>query len=308
MKKRIGIQGVALMLCAMFLMNGCGFFAGEDDIAAPEQYENFTGRVSYLGPEGTYTEEATQLFFGPDGTYLPQKTVEEAVDKLLEGQSEYAVIPQENTIGGPVYNYVDELLSQESISVVGEVELTIRQALLVAEGTSLADVKVVYSHQQGIVQGKEWLETHLPEAEVVEVSSTAEGAKMVSEQGDGSCAAIASTGAAKVYGLQVAAENIQQNDNNRTRFYVLSSQKAYKGESDRMLFSAMGDAGDLPTLLKELMKYDLTLVSIHDRPEKTVLGNYIYLIEVENGSYSEYEKISKLPAFEFQYYGAFPVK
>lgn len=308
MKKRIGIQGVALMLCAMLLMNGCGFFAGEDDIAAPEQYENFTGRVSYLGPEGTYTEEATQLFFGPDGTYLPQKTVEEAVDKLLEGQSEYAVIPQENTIGGPVYNYVDELLSQESISVVGEVELTIRQALLVAEGTSLADVKVVYSHQQGIVQGKEWLETHLPEAEVVEVSSTAEGAKMVSEQGDGSCAAIASTGAAKVYGLQVAAENIQQNDNNRTRFYVLSSQKAYKGESDRMLFSAVGDAGDLPTLLKELMKYDLTLVSIHDRPEKTVLGNYIYLIEVENGSYSEYEKISKLPAFEFQYYGAFPVK
>lgn len=262
--------------------------------------------VSYLGPEGTYTEEAAQLFFGMDNQFYPEKTVGDAVFKMMKGEAEFAVIPQENTIGGPVYNYLDELLSHEGISVAGEIELPIRQALLAKEGTQLSDIKVVYSHAQGIAQGSEWLKENLPEAQVIEVSSTAEGAKMVSEAPDNSCAAIASTGAAKVYGISVLAENIQKNDFNKTRFYVLCDEPAGKDKNDRMMFTAAGDAGDLMALLDQMD--GLEIVSLHDRPEKTIIGRYVYMIECENAGYEEFERLLAVDAFELTYYGAFNVK
>ncbi len=161
--------------------------------AAPANEQSYSdAKISYLGPEGTYTQEACQNFFDNNSSYIPYTTVPEAVEALTSGESDYAVIPQENTIGGAVVDYVDTLIGTESVSVVGEVELPISQNLLVLPGTELSDIKTVYSHKQGIAQGKEWLSKNLPDAEVIEVSSTAEGAKMVSEGSDKSCAAIAS--------------------------------------------------------------------------------------------------------------------
>ena len=264
--------------------------------------------VSYLGPEGTYTEEASQLFFGMENAFYPQKTVADAVQMMLRGETEFAVIPQENTIGGPVYNYVDELLAHDGISIVGEVELPIRQALLVKEGTALADIVVVYSHAQGITQGAAWLKEYLPHAEVIEVSSTAEGARMVSEAAENNCAAIASTGAAKVYGIRVLAENIQQNEDNVTRFYALSKAAPNTATSDRMVFTATGDASALPRLLQVMADSGIELVSLHDRPQMTVLGSYVYLIECANAGYAAFEQLAAIEGFEYQYYGAFPVK
>ncbi len=302
----------AVMLVTVLAMTGCASGQVESPVAgigADEKIvENYEGAVSYLGPEGTYTQEATQKFFGNDGDYRPQKTVKDAVLQLLEGKCEYAVIPQENTIGGPVYDYIDELLSHENLTIKGEVELPIRQALLATQGTELQNIKVIYSHKQGITQGKDWIQKNLPNAEVVEVSSTAEGARMVSESDAGDCAAIASVGASKVYGLSVLAENIQQNEDNKTRFYILSTKQAGTGKSDRMVFSAAGKAGDLPKLIEEITKNNLNIISIHDRPEKTTLGRYVYLIECGNGSYNEYGKISSLHEFEFRYFGTFPVR
>lgn len=264
--------------------------------------------VSYLGPEGTYTEEASQLFFGMENEFRPQKTVSDAVSMMLSGETAFAVIPQENTIGGPVYNYVDELLSHTGISIAGEIELPIRQALLAKEGTELTDIAYVYSHAQGIAQGAAWLRENLPNAEVIEVSSTAEGAKMVSESADHRSAAIASTGAAKVYGIAVLQENIQQNEDNMTRFYVLSKDEPQKEISDRMVFTASGDASHLPELLKIIAENDIELVSLHDRPQKTVLGEYVYLIECKNAGHREFEIFASVEGFEYRYLGAFPVK
>ena len=267
-----------------------------------------TTSISYLGPEGTYTEEASLLFFGMENAFYPQKTVADAVQMMVDGKTEFAVIPQENTIGGPVYNYVDELLAHDDISIVGEVELPIRQALLVKEGTELADIIVVYSHAQGITQGAAWLKEHLPHAEVIEVSSTAEGARMVSEAAESNCAAIASTGAAKVYGIFVLAENIQQNEDNVTRFYVMSKAAPNTARTDRMLFTATGDASTLPQLLKTMADNGIELVSLHDRPEMTVLGRYVYLIECANTGYAEFELLTATEGFEYRYYGAFSAK
>ena len=315
---------LALIMCLGFA--GCSGSSGSSDASGSsdlqqEQDEEQTdsgtpaaeidfdsATVSYLGPEGTYTEEACGVFFEHKGRYIPYETVDDAVQALIDGKSKYAVIPQENTIGGAVIDYVDTLIARTELSVVGEVDLPISQNLLVLPGTDLKDIRTVYSHKQGIAQGKDWLEENLPDAEIVEVSSTAEGAKMVSEGDDKSLAAIASAGSAKVYGLEILAENIQNNDKNKTRFYVLSTEEPSKAESDRLAFIASGSAEDLPDLMDEIGGDDNSLVMIHDRPLKTELGEYYYVIECSDCSYEEYEEIQKDSGFEFRYLGSFCVK
>ena len=264
--------------------------------------------VSYLGPEGTYTQEACEKFFESQGTFIPYKTVNDAIKALNYGESNYAVIPQENTIGGPVIDYVDSLIAQTEVSVVGEVELPINQNLLAKKETKLSDIKTVYSHKQGIAQGKNWLNEYLPNAEIIEVSSTAQGAKMVSESKDDSCAAIASVGSSKVYNLNILAEKIQNNDNNKTRFYVLSKNSPSILSSDRLAFIAIGAAQNLPNLMKMMEEQKMTLIAIHDRPLKTELGQYYYLIECSNSNYISYKKLTNRSSFKFRYLGSFKVR
>ena len=122
-----------------------------------------TAKVSYLGPRGTYTEEACKTFFDEQASLQPYETVADAVEALLNGESRYAVIPQENTIGGAVIDYVDLLIAQPSLSVIGEVELPITQNLLSLPDAELSQIKTVYSHPQGLTQGAEWLKTNLPD-------------------------------------------------------------------------------------------------------------------------------------------------
>lgn len=282
--------------------------AQQDEQPAEPQISYEDAKVSYLGPRGTYTEEACQHFFEGKGEYLPYATVDEAVKALVDGQSNFAVIPQENTIGGAVIDYVDTLIGEGKVSVTGEVELTINQNLLVLPGAEQNGIKTVYSHKQGIAQGKEWLEKNLPDAEVIEVSSTAEGAKMVAEGKDPSCAAIASAGCSEVYGLDILAENIQNNDSNKTRFYVLTCAEPQTTQSDRLAFIATGSAEALPPLMEELDDRGITLVTIHDRPLKTELGEYHYLIECENCSYDTFEELKEKSELELRYLGSFAVK
>ena len=264
-------------------------------------------KVSYLGPEGTYTQEACQVFFGKNSTLIPCTTVNDAVDALVEGKTSYAVIPQENTIGGAVTDYVDTLIAYTELSVVGEIELRIDQNLLTIPGTELSDIKTVYSHKQGIAQGKEWLEKNIPDAEIIEVSSTAEGAKMVSEGKDRSCAAIASAACADVYGLEVKAAAIQNNDKNKTRFYVLSTAKPKARKTDRIAFIVKGKAELLPALMSDMEAKGMTLVAIHDRPLKTELGEYYYVIECSDSSYNQYKELKKNTEFRTRFLGSFDV-
>lgn len=264
--------------------------------------------VSFLGPAGTYTEQAAERLFPQGAVFQPRETVADAVRDVLEKSADFAVIPQENTIGGPVYDYLDELLKHEELFVVGEVELPIRQALVAPEGTSLETIQTVYSHKQGIAQGKDWLEANLPDAQVVEVSSTAEGARLAAQCTDGSIAAIASTQAAKVYGLQVLAESIQQNDDNVTRFYLLSTQPCFTDAPERMTFSATGPAEALPDLLTAMDAQGLRLITLHDRPAKTILGEYVYLLECSGGGQDEYAQLAEeCGGFTLRYLGSYRV-
>ena len=149
---------------------------------------------------------------------------------------------------------------------------------------------------------------NLPNATVIEVSSTAEGAKMVSEEKDPSCAAIASAACADVYGLDILASSIQNNKSNKTRFYVLSLDEPATAQADRLSFVAMGDADNLPALMTKMEHQDMELITLHDRPLKTELGEYYYLIECANSSYKNYLKIIEKSDFTFRYLGSFDVK
>ena len=167
-------------------------------------------------------------------------------------KSKYAVIPQENTIGGAVTDYVDILISQTDVSVVGEVELPINQNLLTLPDTDISGIRTVYSHKQGIAQGKEWLETNLPDAEIIEVSSTAKAA--------------------------------------------------------RTAFVASGSANDLPELMSEIQVRGIDLITIHDRPLKTELGEYSYLFECEHCTHEDFIALSENSSLDMRFLGCFNVR
>ena len=262
--------------------------------------------VAYLGPAGTYTEEATKLFFGDNDELLAQQTVSDALALVDNGAAAYAVIPQENTIGGPVTDYIDALLRDKDARVVGEVVLPIRQTLMGLPGTDLSQVKTVYSHKQGLAQSAAWLDENLPNAERVEAASTAAAAQKVAEGGDASAVAIAAPGAAGLYHLEVLQNNVSKSEANKTRFYVVSKKANEREGYARAVFVAETAADGLPDVLAKACDSGTKLVCVHDRPEGSALGTYRYVIELsrENG-FSDAE-IKRLEGIEhLTYLGKF---
>ena len=255
-------------------------------------------KVAYLGPEGTYTEEATRLWFGEGEELLPMKTVDDAIALLLDGEADYAVIPQENTLGGAVLNYIDALVSSENVYVTGEVILPISQMLMGLPGATLGDITLVCSHAQGLTQSRQWRETHLPLAETLEMTSTAAAASYVAEQGDKTIAAIAAPGAAQLYGLQVLATDVQITNANKTRFYVLSTKPLEGEDLTGAVFVVTCEANRIDDIIVEMHDAGLEMVCLHDRPQGSMLGKYHYIIEVENPAGITDEQISAVTAFE----------
>lgn len=273
---------IALLLALTLALSlvGCG---SNNDSSASQQSDKVSFKenasISYLGPEGTYTEEAAKYFFNSKGSFLPKETVEDAIEDAATGVSDYAVIPQENTIGGAVTNYVDALLSRDDVYVVGEVTIPINQTLMGVPGATLKDIKTVCSHAQGIKQSEQWRKENMPDVAVKEMDSTAAAAAYVAKQKDKSIAAVAAPGAAELYGLEVLAKNVQITDTNKTRFYVLSKERVTGGTN--AVFAVTCEASSIDDIIVEIHNSGLELVTIHDRPEGSLLGKYNYIIEVE---------------------------
>ena len=241
-------------------------------------------RVSYLGPAGTYTEEAAQSFFRNGETMNPKETVNDAISDLMSGAADYAVIPQENTVGGAVVNYIDALIGAEGAFVVGEVILPISQTLMGVPGAALADIKTVCSHPQGLTQSEAWRSEYLPDAATKEMDSTAAAASYVSETRDKSIAAVAAPGAAALYGLEILAENVQITDSNKTRFYVLSRKNLEENDLCRVVFVVTCEGSQIDDVIISLHEAGLEMVALHDRPEGSMLGKYHYVIEAEDAA------------------------
>ena len=255
-------------------------------------------QVSYLGPEGTYTEEAAKFWFEKEDVFLPKQTVNDAIADVLTGGADFAVIPQENTLGGAVGNYVDALISAEDAYVVGEVVLPISQTLMGVPGAALEDIKTVCSHAQGLTQSAQWRAENLPDAAAQEMSSTAAAAEYVAGQQDKSIAAIAAPGAAELYGLEILAKNVQISDANKTRFYVLSDTIDADQELPRAVFVVSCEGSQIAEIISSIHDAGLDVVSLHDRPEGSSLGSYHFVIEVEDTDGITEDQIRAVSAYD----------
>lgn len=264
--------------------------------AFAQETDNY--KAAYLGPEGTYTEEAAQFWFQDGEELIPKPNATDTVLAVQEGEADFAVIAQENTLGGVVPGNLDALIQAEDLYVVGEVVLPISQTLMGVPGAALSDIKTVCSHPQALKQSAGWMAQNLPGAKTREMDSTAAAASYVATEADPSIAAVAAPGAAELYGLEVLAENVQITDANKTRFYVLSTMPVVEYGLSNAVFVVTCDGSMIDDVMAVLYDSGLETVSIHDRPEGSRLGRYHYVIEVEDEYGIADEQIEEVCAME----------
>jgi chorismate mutase/prephenate dehydratase len=238
-------------------------------------------RVSYLGPEGTFSEQAVRKHFGRAVEALPAASVDEAFRRCESGAAQFTVVPAENSTEGVVGRTLD-LLVTTPLRICGEIELRVQQNLLSRAG-ALADVKRVYSHAQSLAQCNGWLAQNLPRAERVPVASNAEAAQRAA--GEEGAAAIAGQAAGERYGLAALARSIEDDPNNTTRFLVLGNVDPQPSGRDRtsLVMSAENKPGAVHALITPFAEHGVSMSRIESRPARarTALWEYLFFIDLE---------------------------
>jgi chorismate mutase/prephenate dehydratase len=238
-------------------------------------------KIGFLGPEGTFTQQAVLKHFGHSVRPLPLGSVEEVFHEVESGAADFGVVPIENSSEGTVNNTLDMFLTSP-LKICGEVELRIHQNLMGAM-TSLADIKRVCAHPQALAQCRGWLAEHLPTVERMPVGSNAEGARRARDE-DGT-AAIAGVAAAEVYGLNLLVPEIEDRPDNTTRFLAIGRKSAAPSEADKttlMISASHTDApGALFRLLEPLAKSGISMTRIESRPSRRRKWDYVFFIDLE---------------------------
>ncbi|MGH8670215.1 MAG: prephenate dehydratase [Burkholderiales bacterium] len=238
-------------------------------------------RVSYLGPEGTFSEQAVGKHFGRAVEALAVASVDEAFRRCESGAAQFTVVPAENSTEGVVGRTLDLLVSTP-LRICGEVELRVQQNLLSNE-PSLKGIRRIYSHSQSLAQCNGWLAQNLPHAERVPVASNAEAAqRAASEPG---AAAIAGEAAGERYALKALARSIEDDPNNTTRFLVLGKAPVAPSGRDRtsLVMSAENKPGAVHALLTPLAQHGVSMTRIESRPARAraSLWEYLFFIDLE---------------------------
>jgi chorismate mutase/prephenate dehydratase len=238
-------------------------------------------KVGFLGPEGTFSQQAVLKHFGHSVRALPLPAISEVFEEVQSGQADFGVVPIENSTEGTVNHTLDMFLTSP-LKICGEVELRIHQHLI-GRMNGLEKVQRVCSHQQSLAQCRQWLSEHLPQAERVAVNSNAEGARRARDE-DGT-AAIAGQTAAEVYGLNVIVSDIEDREDNSTRFLVIGRKLLSPSGSDKTtLLVSAGDTqapGALYRLLEPLARSRISMTRIESRPSRRRKWDYVFFIDVE---------------------------
>ncbi len=235
-------------------------------------------KVAYLGPAGTYTHAAVERYFGHSVLAMPVTGIAGIFDTVEAGQTQFGVVPVENSTEGSV-NLTLDLLTQTSLRVCGEVSLRIQHCLL-GSGNSLSDIKEVHAHPQSLAQCMHWLDANLPNAARISESSNAAAAELAVERKD--IAAIASATAAELYGLTTIDSGIEDSKNNTTRFLVVGNHSVESTGDDTslLLVSAPHRPGGLRTILEPLENAGVSMTRIESRPSRSKLWDYVFFIQV----------------------------
>lgn len=235
-------------------------------------------RVAYLGPPGTFSEQAVARHFGSSVDTIPCASIDEVFRATEAGAADFGVVPVENSSEGAVSRTLD-LLLHTPLTISGEISLAVRQNLMRLL-PSLDGVRRIVSHPQSLAQCNAWLETHARGIERVPVASNSEAARLASLDED--TAAIAGDSAAMRYGLQLVATAIQDDPNNRTRFTVIGEQACAPSGDDQtsLILSVPDRAGAMHALIEPLARHGVSMKRFESRPARQGLWEYLFYIDL----------------------------
>ena len=242
-------------------------------------------RVGFLGPFGTFTEQAmlTQADLAA-AELVPIPTIPDVLTAVAAGEVDLGFVPIENAIEGTVNVAIDTLAFETDLLIQREVVINIQLDLLAAPGTVLADVKKVVSFPVAMAQVRGWMAEHLPGATVEAANSTAEAARLVGESQEQGVAAVAPALSAEIYGLEILAEDIEDHPENQTRFVLVgrSGVPPMTGHDKTTIvcFQHADRPGSLLSILQEFSARAINLTNLMSRPTKRGLGDYCFIIDL----------------------------
>lgn len=233
--------------------------------------------VAYLGPKGTFSEEAALKYFGHSIVGMPCASIDEVFRAVEVGGAQYGMVPIENSSEGAVSRTLD-LLLQTSLQINGELSMPIHHHFL-SQG-AMTEITVVRAHAQALAQCQNWLNRYCPQLERQAVASNAQAAQMAVV--DHHSAAIASEAAAKQYGLKTLAHHIHDDPHNRTRFIVIGNTQAKISGKDKtsLILSVPNEAGAVYQLLAPLAQYGVSMCRLESRPARTAQWEYYFYVDI----------------------------
>ncbi|HEY2334994.1 MAG TPA: prephenate dehydratase [Solirubrobacterales bacterium] len=249
-------------------------------------------RIAYLGPAGTFTEDALREALGAAEEFEPLRTptIHDAILAVQRGEAERALVPFENSIEGSVRSTLDTLaFDTEAVAIAGEHDFAVRAMLLAREPLELDRIERVLSHPQPLAQCARFLREQLPNAARQSVESTAEAVRIVSKS-EAPWAAIGARAAAELYGCAILREGIEDEANNVTRFVWIAPAGTEPAAGDSwktsLVFSELGEdhPGALVNALREFSSRDVNLTRIESRPLRLGLGRYMFFCDLEGNA------------------------
>lgn len=238
-------------------------------------------KIAFQGEKGAFSEDAAYHFFDNDIQPVPNKTFREVFSSVTSGTADHGMIPIENSFTGSIHQNMD-LLLEFDLSVIGEIVLRIHHNLLAHNSVSINNIRTVYSHPQALGQCSDFLDS-MGDIEIIPMYDTAGSAKRISEGSDQNAASIASIRAAKDYGLQVLKKGIENNDQNFTRFLIISQKPIVpaKHAKTSIVFSAKDIPGALFKSLSVFALRDINLLKIESRPLRKGKWRYWFYLDFE---------------------------
>ena len=235
-------------------------------------------QVAFQGERGAFSESAVYNFFGSHVEIKPCRTLSDVFQSVENKETEFGVVPIENSLEGSV-NQTYDLFLEHDLQVCGEIVIRIVHCLIAHPGTELNAVKTVYSHPQALAQCRKFLERL--GCRLIPTFDTAGSVKMIKDEGLKDAGAVASEKAAEIYGMNVLSKEIEDNPNNYTRFFVLSKNDSpYSGEDKTsIIFSGKNVPGSLYHVLEEFTKRNIDLTKIESRPTKQMPWEYNFYLD-----------------------------
>lgn len=240
-------------------------------------------KVGILGPRGTYAELAARAHFKDKAEIVPYPLITDVAEAVARGEVDAGVIPVESLREGSVGEALDAL-AWINVKIQAEIVLPISHSLLGVKGAKIESITQVLSHPQALAQCRDFLRQHMPEAELIEMTSTAKAAEQVAKLKQRHMAAIGPVGLAKLYGLSILHDEIETGETNVTRFLCLAAKDNRRTGHDKtsiVFYTAADRPGILYEILGEFASRKINLTKIESRPSKKALGDYLFFIDFE---------------------------